>query len=132
MNALIWYVPAAYVATLLTKLPLGRAMASLPEGRYDNHLPRSQQDRLEGRGARLRAAHLNAIEAFPVFAAAVLIASMAGPAHAAMHGCAVAWFVFRALFQWAYDTDRARLRSTMWAGAVAAVFGLFGAPLYAG
>lgn len=51
--------------------PVARAMAEEGGGRYDNHHPRAQQARLTGFGARALAAHLNSIEAFPLFAAGV-------------------------------------------------------------
>jgi len=47
-------------------------------GELDNHHPRAQAARLEGTGARTYAAHQNALEAVPIFAAAVLIAHLAG------------------------------------------------------
>ena len=64
------------VLPMVAKVPV--AMAMKQEGAYDNHLPREQQARLSGWGKRALAAHLNAFEAFPVFAAAVLVAHVGG------------------------------------------------------
>jgi uncharacterized MAPEG superfamily protein len=47
-------------------------------GTVDNKLPRLQEAQLTGRGARAMGAHNNAFETFPMFAAAVIIAHIAG------------------------------------------------------
>ena len=47
-------------------------------GKADNKLPRLQEAQLAGRGARAMGAHNNAFETFPFFAAAVIIAHIAG------------------------------------------------------
>jgi uncharacterized MAPEG superfamily protein len=126
MNELFWYIPAAYLwAYMGSKIPLGVAMAVANKGRYDNAQPRTQQDALTGKGARLRAAHYNAIAAFPPFAAATLVAASASSATPLMHGLAISWVVFRLIYQWAYSSDRSSLRSVVWAGAVGANLGLF-------
>jgi len=130
MNELFWYLPAAYLwAYVGSKIPLGVAMAVANEGRYDNRQPRDQQDALSGKGARLRAAHYNAIAAFPPFAAAILVAASVGAATPLMHGLAISWFTFRLLYHWAYSSDRASLRTVLWAGAVSANMALLFSPL---
>ena len=50
-----------------TKLPVAVAMQRA--GGYDNRMPRVQQARLEGWGARSVAAHQNGFESFAPFAA---------------------------------------------------------------
>ena len=57
-------VLVAYLLIYLPKLPLSAAMAKQPGG-YDNKDPRGQQAKLDGWGARARAAHYNGFEAFP-------------------------------------------------------------------
>ncbi len=47
-------------------------------GSVDNKLPRLQEAQLSGRGARAMGAHNNAFETFSFFAAAVIIAHIAG------------------------------------------------------
>ena len=49
----------------------GQEMMRMPGG-YDNHHPRDQQTRLDGKGRRALAAHLNGLEVLPVFGIAVL------------------------------------------------------------
>lgn len=126
MNEIIWYVPAAYIWCYIgSKVPLGIESARANEGRYDNRSPREQQNELTGKGARLRAAHYNAIEAFPPFATAVIVASLAQEATTLMHACAAGWILCRLVYQVAYAADLATLRTTVWGGSVAATLGLF-------
>jgi uncharacterized MAPEG superfamily protein len=47
-------------------------------GQLDNRLPRAQQAQLEGWGARVIGAAANGFETFPLFAAAVIVAHLAG------------------------------------------------------
>lgn len=67
----------AALMLVLTKAPV--AWAQQRTGRYDNHDPRAQQRELTGFGARALAAHQNTIEAFPLFAAGVLVSLIAAP-----------------------------------------------------
>ena len=78
----------AFVVTMLTKAPVAVAQLRQPGG-YDNRLPRDQQAGLSGWGRRALGAHLNAFEAFPAFAAAVLVAHLAGADPAWSTGLAV-------------------------------------------
>lgn len=103
----------AWLLIYAPKIPLTIAMARQPEG-FDNKLPRAQQDRLTGMGARARAAHLNSFEAFAPFAAAVLIAHVGGgdPRRASL--LAIAFVASRVLYIAAYLADLDKLRSTLW------------------
>jgi uncharacterized MAPEG superfamily protein len=47
-------------------------------GSFDNKLPRLEQAKLTGRGARALGASANAFETFPFFAASVIVARIAG------------------------------------------------------
>ena len=76
MEIHLWCIVAAWLVVYGSKLPVAAAMQRA--GGYDNHLPRSQQARLEGWGARSVAAHQNGFENFAPFAAAVLVAHLAG------------------------------------------------------
>lgn len=97
-------------------------------GRYGlraNHDPREFLARLRGPAGRANAAQLNSFEAFPAFAAAVLVAQYA---HAPQHSIdvlAVAWVVLRLCYGVLYINDLARLRSVVWFAAIACVVGLF-------
>jgi uncharacterized MAPEG superfamily protein len=117
----------AFVITILTKAPV--AAAQYRTGGYDNRKPRDQQARLEGWGARALAAHLNAFEAFPAFAAAVLVAHVAGadPSHSLI--LAVVFLFARVLYTFCYIADLHVLRSLIWGIGFAATGGLFLLPL---
>lgn len=82
---------------------------------YDNRDPRGWiAKQTHPRVYRGNAAHLNAFEAFPAFAAAVLMAQLAGvdPDRIAM--LAVAFVAFRVLHGISYLADRDTLRSLSW------------------
>ena len=93
---------------------------------YDNRRPRAWLAAREGVHERAHAAQLNAFEAFPPFAAAVIIAHLAGGAEqSTVDGLAVLWLLLRAGYGAAYLADRDLLRSTLWTGALAVVIALF-------
>lgn len=97
-------------------------------GRYDlraNHDPREFLARLRGPAARANAAQLNSFEAFPAFAAAVLVAQLAHAAQHSIDALAVTWVVLRLLYGVLYIADLARLRSLVWFAALGCVVGLF-------
>lgn len=112
-------------ATLIyiAKIPVAVAMAKL-DGRYDNHHPRAQQARLTGFGARALAAHQNAIEAFPLFAAGVLAALWAEAAQETINTLCIVFIVARAIYMVLYWLDLDKLRSTVWFVGLIASFWL--------
>jgi uncharacterized MAPEG superfamily protein len=77
MTVPFWCV---FVAGLLPYVWVGFAARERGRqfGSVDNKLPRLQEIQLTGRGARAMGAHNNAFEALPFFAAAVIIAHLAG------------------------------------------------------
>ena len=60
--------------------------------RYDNHAPRAYLEQQTGRKLRAHWAQLNAFEAFPAFAAAVIIATAVAPGALAFTGFSLAGF----------------------------------------
>lgn len=111
------------IAALLPLLFTGIAKASGPG--FDNSAPREFQARLTGFRARAHWAHLNSLEAFPPFAAAVLIAVQAGAASARVDLYAMAFIAFRLGYGACYLANLATLRSLMWAGGMGCVIALF-------
>lgn len=107
----------------IAKIPVAVAMAKL-DGRYDNHHPRAQQARLTGFGARALAAHQNAIEAFPLFAAGVLAALWAEAAQETINTLCIVFIVARAIYMVLYWLDLDKLRSTVWFVGLIASFWL--------
>jgi len=75
--------------------------------------------------ARAHWAHLNSFEAFPPFAAAVLIAQQLGAAQGRIDLLAIAFVVLRVLYGICYLADQATLRSLVWAAGFACTVALF-------
>jgi uncharacterized MAPEG superfamily protein len=121
-------VLAAFLLILLTKVPVGVAAARMPGG-YDNRNPRDQQAKLEGWGRRAVAVHLNTIEAFPGFAAAVLVAHAGGADPAWSARLAVGFVVARLVYPALYIGDVHLGRSLVWGAGYAATVALFLLPL---
>lgn len=128
MNVLLACLPAALAIVYLTKLPVAVAMKNAPGG-YDNRHPRDQQASLSGWGKRAAAAHANGFEAFPPFAAGVLVAQVTGanPQWAAI--LAVTHVVVRAIYPALYIANVDRARSLVWSVGLACSFGLMLLPL---
>lgn len=115
-----WCVLAAallpYVFTLIAKSG-GR--------RYNNHVPREFLEKQEGFRKRAHWVQLNSFEAFPPFAAAVIIAHMAGAAQPTIDSLAIAFIGIRVLYGVMYLADLAALRSLVWMAGVGVVVALF-------
>lgn len=106
-------------------LPYWPTVASKWRRDYDNAAPRAGVDRLRPRQQRAYWAQLNAFEAFPLFAAAVIIAHLAGAPQARVDTLAAGFVTFRIAYTLAYLYDRPTLRSLLWCGALFCVIGLF-------
>ena len=113
------------VGGLLPLIWVGIAKRSAPFGLEENKDPRAFLAKLEGRGARANAAQHNAFEAFPLFAAAVLIAHYLNAAQGTVDLLAGLWLLFRFGHGIAYVIDQGVLRSLMWTGALVCTIGLF-------
>lgn len=92
---------------------------------YDNAAPRAQAERSVGARQRAWWAHLNAFEAFPPFAAGVIIAHLAGAAPVLVDALAVAFVLLRVLYAVLYIANRPTARSLVWMAALGCVVGLF-------
>lgn len=93
--------------------------------RYDNRDPRAWQSRLAGLPARAHAAHLNAFEAFPLFAAAVIIAQLAQAPQPRIDALALAFVLLRLAYGACYLAGWALVRSLVWLAAIACCIALF-------
>src|SRR5580704_2750971 len=80
---------------------------------YDNSSPREFLEKLQGRAKRAHYAQLNSFEAFPAFAAAVIIAHLAAVAQSRITILAVFFVIFRVLYGICYILDKHSLRSTV-------------------
>ncbi len=92
---------------------------------FDNARPRRWLADLSGWRQRAHAAQLNSFEAFPPFAAGVIIAQQVGAPQTRIDGLAVAFVLLRLAYGIAYVTDYSRLRSIIWLLGVATVVMLF-------
>lgn len=98
------------------------------EGRYlreGNRDPRAYAEALAGARKRAYNAHLNGFEAFPAFAAAVLLAEHAGAAQERVDLLALVFVAARVAYGLLYIADRASLRSLVWSLGMAVVVALF-------
>ena len=123
MTLAFWMVLVAallpYASTAYAKFSDGGART------YDNSAPRSQTDSLPPRRRRAYWAQLNGFEAFPAFAAAVIIAHLAGAAANVIDALAAAFVAARLLYTFFYIGDKPTARSLVWAAGMACVIGLF-------
>ena len=113
MTLPLWCVFISAVLIFLARIPVGKAMNS-DEGGYDNHHPRAQQAKLTGLGARALAAHQNSFEAFPLFAAGVLIATVTQTQGLLVNALAVIFVIARISFIIFYCADKPSQRSLSW------------------
>lgn len=93
---------------------------------FSNDHPRAAMARAEGRGLRASWAEQNAFEAFPPFAAGVIIAHVTGGAEQLTVDLLAGLFIVaRILHGVCYITDRGLSRSFAWLAGFACVIGLF-------
>ncbi|MFA5684721.1 MAG: MAPEG family protein [Lysobacteraceae bacterium] len=120
MTLAYWCVLLAGVMPILLT-----GVAKVVGGRYNNRNPRAWQGRLEGRALRAHAAHLNSFEAFPLFAAGVIVAHLAAAEQNHIDALAVAFIVLRLIYAACYIADQALARSLVWLAAFACSIALF-------
>ncbi len=79
-----------------------------------NISPRDWEAKLQGMPSRAHAAHLNSFEAFPLFAAAVIIASLCKAPQTSLDYVAIAFVFARVVYLGCYLANLATLRSLVW------------------
>lgn len=95
----------------------------------DNRQTRQWQAQLTGWRLRAHWAHQNALETFPMFAAALIVAHMGAPASSVAVALAYAYPALRMLYLVAFIGDQGALRSTIWFASMGVVAALFGVAL---
>lgn len=120
----------AHLAVLIAAaLPYVFVTYAKAEPRYlregGNNDPRAYAATLDGRRKRAHNAHLNGFEAFPAFAAAVLLAEHAGAPQGTVDTLALVFVAARVLHGVLYIADQATLRSLVWSVGIGAVVWLF-------
>ncbi|MHA6492077.1 MAPEG family protein [Pseudomonas borbori] len=124
MTLAYWCVLVAlflpYLSTVTAKAVSG---GFNPKHNYD---PRALLDNLSGLGRRANNAQLNSFEVTPAFAAAVIIAHLAGGAEQALlDQLAIAFVVSRVLYLICYLGNWAAARSLVWFVGMGLIVSLF-------
>ena len=119
MSIAFWCVLAAAV------LPFAFTLAAKWSRSYDNAAPRKWLETTTGWRQRAHWVQLNSFEAYPPFAAAVIIAHLCrGPA-AGSDALALLYVALRVGYGLCYLANAATLRSVLWFAANLCVIGLF-------
>ena len=119
MTIALWCILVAAV------LPFPCALAAKWSRAFDNHHPRDYLDRTQGWRRRAHAAQLNAFEAFPAFAAAVIVNRIVAGPNAMADALALAFIAFRVAYSLLYVADLALMRSIAWFGGAICCIALF-------
>ncbi len=93
--------------------------------RYDNARPREFLGTLSGWRARANFAQQNSYEAFPPFAAGVIIAQLCNAPQPTVNALALTFTAARLAYGLCYILDRSTLRSLVWLVGFGSVVGLF-------
>ena len=120
MTTAYWMILAAAFLPYLTV-----GIAKFTGGDYDNDHPRAWSATLTGWRARAYAAHQNHFEAFPPFAAAVLVATLMNAAPPYVDRLAIAFVLLRVAYTASYIRGNAKLRSAAWALGFVCIVALF-------
>jgi uncharacterized MAPEG superfamily protein len=108
---------------------LGTMAAKWGFRRFDNNNPREWLAQQTGFRARGNAAQANSFEAFPFFAAGVIVATLAQVDAARIDLYAMVFVAARVGFIACYVADKASWRSFCWLVGLLSVVGLFAAAL---
>ncbi len=120
MTIALWCIlVAAYLPLVWT------AVAKFSGPGFNNKRPREFLDSLDGFRKRAHWAQLNSFEAFPPFAAAVLVAEHLQAPQDRVDLLALSFIGLRIAYGVCYLGNWATLRSVMWLLAVGCVVGLF-------
>ncbi|MBV4465297.1 putative MAPEG superfamily protein [Pseudomonas sp. F-14 TE3623] len=124
MTVALWCILIAiclpYLCTGVAKFSGGKF------GLKQNHDPRAFLDSLEGMARRAHSAQLNSFEVTPAFAAAVIVAHLAGNADlVTINVLAVLFITSRLLYIICYLADWAILRSLVWAIGIGLIVSFF-------
>ena len=110
MTVAEWCIFGAVLLYLLTLAPV----KALGRREFRNAAPRDPRFYAEPMRARALGAHLNGIETFPFFAAAILLAEFRAVPQNAVDLLAMAFLVVRIAYVLAYVGDKPTLRTILW------------------
>ena len=125
MTVAEWCIFAVVALYLLTIVAVKWAGAR----QYDNAQPRDPAFYQDAIRARALGAHQNGIEAFPFFAAAVLLAEFRSAPQNLINELAVLFLIVRIAYVLTYLGDRPTLRSILWSLGFAINIAIFFMPL---
>jgi uncharacterized MAPEG superfamily protein len=128
MTVAEWCVFASLMLYLLTIVPI----KWLGYRRYDNSRPRDPAFYEDPIAARSLGAHQNGIEAFPFFAAAILLAEFRACPQRLVDELAVLFVIVRIAYVFTYLGDRPTLRSILWSLGFAINIAIFFMPALRG
>ncbi len=121
MSIALWCVLIAgllpFVATVIAKASNIK--------KYDNRNPREWLSRQTGMAARANAAQANSFEALPLFAAAVIIATMLHAPQGKVDTLAMAFIIARVGYLFCYLANLATLRSLVWGIGLTCTIAIF-------
>ena len=124
-------MPLAYWCVLFAALlPYALAKYAKSGAPSDNRYPREDYDNLPPKHRRAYAAHQKALESFPFFAAAVLIAVTMGAPPAMVNLLAALYILLRVAHALLYVFNRPPLRSAVFAAAMAVNVVIFVLPAF--
>jgi uncharacterized MAPEG superfamily protein len=106
-------------------LPYVATVAAKAGARFDNRQPREWLAQQSGYRARANAAQMNAFEAFPLFAAAVIVAHLTEAPEARVNALAVVFVAARLAHLGFYLADLATLRSLAWFVGIGSAVAIF-------
>ena len=119
-------VTTAYWCVLIAGLlPYTATLSAKGGTRFDNHNPRAWLAAQTGWRARAHAAQLNGFEAFPLFAAAVIVAQQIGAPQSRVNALALVFVAARVVYLGAYIADLALLRSIVWFVGIGSAVAIF-------
>jgi uncharacterized MAPEG superfamily protein len=113
MTIIISSVLFAALLIIISKIPLAISMGK-EKGGYDNRQPRKQQASLTDFGQRALGAHINSIEAFPIFATGVCLALITNVNIIAVQNLCVIFCCARTAYLICYWVDIDKIRSIIW------------------
>lgn len=122
MTTAYWCV---LIAGLLPYLAIAIAKWDKTYFAHGNATPREWEAKLQGRQARAHAAHLNGFEAFPLFAAGILVAALCKAPQASVDSLAIGFIVARLAYLACYVGNLATLRSLVWTAGMGCSVALF-------
>lgn len=123
-------MPFAYWCVLFAALMPYFLVAYAKSRSRNNYNPRDSAEKLEGARRRAYAAHQNAFETFPFFAAAVIASVQLGGPIGTINWLAGLYVLIRVVYAGCYLANIATLRSLVWAAGLFVNIAIFVLPAF--